>query len=123
MLIAGWNGPPASFIQHRAFSFLGVSETMREKISREEVRHVATLARLDLTEEEESRMTEQMNHILSYMDKLNELDTTGVSATTHAIELRNVFRQDEVVDSLHREKALMNAPESDGASFVVPKVI
>lgn len=96
---------------------------MREKITREEVRHVATLARLDLTEIEELRMTDQLNQILSYMEKLNELDTASIPATTHAIQLRNVFRPDTVVDSLQREKALMNAPESDGANFVVPKVI
>jgi len=94
-----------------------------EKISREEVRHVAALARLDLSEGEESRMTEQMNQILSYMEKLNELDTASVPATTHAIELKNVFREDETVESLERELALKNAPQSDGASFVVPKVI
>lgn len=98
-------------------------EDMREKISRQEVRHVANLARLDLSDAEEARMTEQMNNILGYMDKLNELDTTDVPATTHAIELRNVFRGDEVVPSLDRQSALANAPQSDGVSFVVPKII
>ncbi len=96
---------------------------MLEKITREEVRHVAMLARLDLTETEELRMTDQLNQILSYMEKLNELDTAEIPATTHAIQLQNVFRPDKVVDSLQREKTLMNAPETDGASFVVPKVI
>lgn len=96
---------------------------MREKISREEVRHVAKLARLELSEGEEMRMTEQMNQILGYMDKLNELDTTNVPATTHAIQLHNVFRKDETRASLDRELALANAPESDGVSFLVPKVI
>lgn len=96
---------------------------MKEKITREEVRHVANLARLELAEHEEARMTEQMNQILAYMDKLNELDTTAIPATTHAIELKNVFRQDEVRESLEREEVLTNAPESDGVSFIVPKVI
>lgn len=96
---------------------------MSEKITREEVRHVANLARLDLLDAEEARMTEQMNDILGYMDKLNELDTTDIPATTHAIELRNVFRADETVPSLDRELALSNAPQSDGVSFIVPKVI
>jgi aspartyl-tRNA(Asn)/glutamyl-tRNA(Gln) amidotransferase subunit C len=96
---------------------------MSEKISREEVRHVANLARLELTEVEEVRMTEQMNQILSYMEKLNELDTADVPAMTHAIQLHNVFRPDEVVESLNREHALMNAPQSDGVSFIVPKII
>jgi aspartyl-tRNA(Asn)/glutamyl-tRNA(Gln) amidotransferase subunit C len=96
---------------------------MKEKITQEEVRHVANLARLDLSDAEEARMTEQMNNILSYMEKLNELDTSGVPATTHAIQLQNVFRQDEAVPSLNREQALANAPQSDGVSFIVPKVI
>lgn len=96
---------------------------MSEKISREEVRHVANLARLDLPDAEEARMTEQMNSILGYMDKLNELDTAEVPATTHAIELQNVFRADETVPSLDRELALSNAPQNDGVSFIVPKVI
>ncbi len=96
---------------------------MREKISREEVRHVAQLARLELLEREEARMTEQMNQILSYMETLNELNTEGISPTTHAIQLQNVFRQDDVGVSLDREGALANAPETDGVSFIVPKVI
>jgi aspartyl-tRNA(Asn)/glutamyl-tRNA(Gln) amidotransferase subunit C len=96
---------------------------MREKISRQEVRHVANLARLDLSDAEEARMTEQMNNILGYMDKLNELDTAAVPATTHAIQLQNVFRQDEATPSLDRKLALANAPQSDGVNFVVPKII
>ncbi len=96
---------------------------MKSKISREEVRHVANLARLELTEQEELLMTEQMNSILSYMDKLNELNTTGVSATTHAIQLENVSREDVISCSLDRAQALENAPQSDGVHFVVPKVI
>jgi len=100
-----------------------MEEIMREKISREEVRHVAGLARLELSEQEEKRMTEQMNQILSYMDKLNELDTLDIPPTTHAIQLQNVFRPDEVSPSLERERALANAPRNDGVSFIVPKVI
>lgn len=96
---------------------------MGTKITREEVRHVADLARLELSESEEERMTGQMNGILEYMEKLNELDTAGIVPTTHAIQLQNVFRADVVRDSLDREKALANAPESDGVNFIVPKVI
>ncbi len=96
---------------------------MGTKITREEVRHVADLARLELSESEEERMTGQMNGILEYMEKLNELDTAGIVPTTHAIQLQNVFRADVVKDSLDREKALANAPESDGVNFIVPKVI
>ncbi len=96
---------------------------MSTKISREEVRHVAVLARLELSEQEEEMMTGQMNGILEYMDKLNELDTAGISATTHAIQLQNVFRDDLVRDSLDRKGVLANAPETDGVNFIVPKVI
>ena len=65
---------------------------MNSKITRQEVRHVAKLARLELSESEEERMTGQMNGILEYMDKLNELDTKDIAPTTHAIQLQNVFR-------------------------------
>jgi aspartyl-tRNA(Asn)/glutamyl-tRNA(Gln) amidotransferase subunit C len=95
----------------------------RQKISLDEVRHIAGLARLELTSEDEVRMTEQMNNILSYVDKLNELDTSNIQSTTHATQLENVFRDDEVLPSLDRTLALENAPESDGVSFIVPKVI
>lgn len=94
-----------------------------EKISREEVRHVAELARLRLDPDEELAMTRHLNMILAYMEKLNEVDTSHVPATTHAIPMENVFRPDEVRNSLDRDRALANAPESDGANFVVPKVI
>ncbi len=96
---------------------------MGTKITRQEVRHVALLARLDLSESEEERMTGQMNGILEYMDKLNELDTKNVEPTTHAILLQNVFRPDLVTRSLDRKKSLANAPGTDGVNFVVPKVI
>jgi aspartyl-tRNA(Asn)/glutamyl-tRNA(Gln) amidotransferase subunit C len=96
---------------------------MDSKITRDEVRHVALLARLELSQSEEELMTGQMNTILEYMDKLNELDTKEVAATTHAIELRNVFRQDRVEPSLDRKDSLANAPGADGVNFVVPRVL
>ncbi|MGC9193875.1 MAG: Asp-tRNA(Asn)/Glu-tRNA(Gln) amidotransferase subunit GatC [Syntrophobacteraceae bacterium] len=96
---------------------------MDSKITRDEVRHVALLARLELSQSEEELMTGQMNTILEYMDKLNQLDTKEVEATTHAIELRNVFRQDKVEPSLDRKDSLANAPGADGVNFVVPRVL
>lgn len=95
---------------------------MDEKITREEVRHVATLARLDLSEQEETRLTDQMNQLLEYMETLNALDTTDVAPMTHAIQRENVFREDEVRPSIERDEALGNAPRSDGVNFLVPKV-
>jgi aspartyl-tRNA(Asn)/glutamyl-tRNA(Gln) amidotransferase subunit C len=94
-----------------------------EKITREEVRHVARLARLQFSAEQEERLTGEMNTILTYMDKLNELDTTGLPSMSHAIRLENVFRPDTVQASLDRDLSLENAPASDGSNFVVPKIL
>lgn len=93
------------------------------KISKEEVERVAALARLELTEEEIEKLTPQLDTILSYVAKLDELDTTGVAITTHTQSITNAFRDDEVRKSLPREKALENAPKQNGEAFVVPKII
>lgn len=93
------------------------------KITVEEVEHVAKLARLSFTEEEKRLFTEQLNTILLYIDKLNELNTQGVEPTFHAIHVENVFREDEIEKSLPQEVSLNNAPQKDGGAFVVPKVI
>jgi aspartyl-tRNA(Asn)/glutamyl-tRNA(Gln) amidotransferase subunit C len=96
---------------------------MDSKITRDEVRHVALLARLELSDAEEELMTGQINGILEYVDKLNELDTRDVEPMTHAIELQNVFRPDRVDPSLDRKDSLANAPGTDGVNFVVPRVL
>ena len=96
---------------------------MDAKITGQEVRHVALLARLELSDTEEQRMTGQINSILEYMDKLNQLDTKDIPPTTHAIQLQNVFRPDLAQPSLDRKESLANAPGTDGVNFVVPKVI
>jgi aspartyl-tRNA(Asn)/glutamyl-tRNA(Gln) amidotransferase subunit C len=93
------------------------------KITREEVENVARLARLELAGEEVERMTRQLDIILSYVAKLDELDTTGVAVTTHTQSVNNAFRDDEVRESLPREKVLANAPDHNGEAFVVPKII
>ncbi len=93
------------------------------KITRKEVEHVATLAKLNMSEEELARMTGQLDTILSYVAKLDELDTAGVTPTTHAFSINNAFREDEIQESLPVEVALRNAPEDNGESFVVPKII
>ena len=92
-------------------------------IRREVVEHVAHLARLHLASDELDRMTEQLDMILSYVAKLDELDTTGIEPTTHAFPVINAFRQDRVEPSLDQEKALANGPEHAHDSFVVPRVI
>jgi aspartyl-tRNA(Asn)/glutamyl-tRNA(Gln) amidotransferase subunit C len=93
------------------------------KITFEEVEHVAELARLKVGAEEIQNLTEQMNRILLYMEKLNELDTNGVATTSHIVELVNVFREDSVEESLPREQTLKNAPEASESEFIVPRVI
>ena len=93
------------------------------KITTEEVKHVATLARLRLTEKEIDVMTGQLDEILSYVDKLGELDTSNVAPTTHAISIVNAFREDEVKPSLPHEDALRNGPLRNSDSFIVPRII
>ncbi|MCE5264803.1 MAG: Asp-tRNA(Asn)/Glu-tRNA(Gln) amidotransferase subunit GatC [Deltaproteobacteria bacterium] len=95
----------------------------KTKISKEQVAHVAHLARLEFRPEEMEKFTSQLNDILLYMDKLGEVDTAGVEPVTHAIARKNAFRADEVVESLPIEAALANAPEARGGCFIVPKVI
>ena len=93
------------------------------KISKKQVEHVAHLARLILTEEELEKMTDQLDNILSYVDKLNELDTALVSPTSHVFPVCNAFRDDIVKESLPRNEALMNAPKQNGEMFQVPRII
>ena len=93
------------------------------QISAEDVRHVARLARLALSDDELERMRVEMTAILGYMDKLRSLDTAGVEPTSHAVPLRNVLREDEPVPSLPRDEMLANAPDRAGDAFRVPRII
>jgi len=91
-------------------------------ISKEQVQHVAQLARLALSKEEVEQFTTQLNDILHFAEKLNELDTENVEPTTHVLPLANVLREDEVRPSVPRDKALANAPEKQDGMFRVPAV-
>jgi len=93
------------------------------QITPEEISKVAHLARLELNQTEIAQMTDQVGTILAYIDKLNELDTTGVAPTTHALAINNAFRDDVVVPSLPQAEALRNGPKQNGEAFVVPKII
>ncbi|MCP4337321.1 MAG: Asp-tRNA(Asn)/Glu-tRNA(Gln) amidotransferase subunit GatC [Desulfobulbaceae bacterium] len=93
------------------------------KISKKEVEHVAHLARLNLTGEELEKMTGQLDNILSYVDKLAELDTSQVVPTTHVFSVSNAFREDVEKDSLSQAEAVKNGPQHDGVMFQVPKII
>ena len=92
-------------------------------ITKDEVLHVADLARLRLTEEETVKFTNQLSQIIQYMDQLNELDTTNVTPTTHVAPLTNVMREDEVQPSLERDQVLKNAPTHREGMFQVPTII
>ena len=93
------------------------------KITKKEVEHVAKLARLALKDEEAEQLTRQLSDILTYVEKLNELDTKDVEPTSHVLPVRNVLREDEVSGSIDRGKALVNAPDRTEEFFRVPKVI
>jgi aspartyl-tRNA(Asn)/glutamyl-tRNA(Gln) amidotransferase subunit C len=93
------------------------------KITRAEVEYVALLARLELTEKEAETFTGQMDAILAYVDKLNELNTDGIIPTAHAVPMENAFREDEVRPSIGIDNALLNAPQRVQSFFRVPKVI
>lgn len=93
------------------------------RISRDEVAYVARLARLELSPDDEERMTGQLDALLDYVAKLQVLDTTGVEPATHVLAMGNVLREDGVGESLPRERALANAPSRDGEGFLVPRVL
>lgn len=93
------------------------------KIGRQEVEHVARLARLTLDNDELEALTGQLDAILDYVDKLNELDTAGIEPTAHAVPMANALRADEVRPSLPRETVLQNASQATDGCFRVPRVI
>jgi len=93
------------------------------KITQKEVEHVAHLARLNLSQAELEKMTEQLDTLLSYVAKLDELDTQNILPTTHAFSISNAFRDDTVRKSLSRKDALANSPKQNDEYFVVPRII
>lgn len=92
-------------------------------ITKEQVLHVARLARLRFTDEEVERFTRQLSQILEHAEQVTALATTDVAPTSHALPLRNVFRPDENRACLPQEKALQTAPESEQGRFKVPRII
>lgn len=93
------------------------------KITKQEVRHVAELARLEIEEKDLDRFARELGDILEYAESLGRVDTTDVAPTSHAVEICNAFRPDSVTKHLDHEEALKNAPESEEGSFSVPRVI
>jgi aspartyl-tRNA(Asn)/glutamyl-tRNA(Gln) amidotransferase subunit C len=92
-------------------------------ITRDDIIHVANLARLEMDEESIDKFTVQIDEILKYVETLNSVDTEGVAPTTHAIFLTNAFRDDEEKQSFSRDDLLENAPENENGNFIVPKVV
>jgi aspartyl-tRNA(Asn)/glutamyl-tRNA(Gln) amidotransferase subunit C len=96
------------------------------KLTRAEVQRVALLARLRLTAEEESELTEQLDNILGYMDKLNQIDTADIELFSHAYYANNgtnAFREDKVTNQPNADALLANAPDRDATFFKVPKIL
>ncbi|MFN3967072.1 MAG: Asp-tRNA(Asn)/Glu-tRNA(Gln) amidotransferase subunit GatC [Endomicrobiia bacterium] len=92
-------------------------------ITKKDVEYVANLARLKLSEEEKEKFTKQLGTILDYMDKLKKLNTENVKPTSHVLELKNVWREDELKPCFYSDNLLENAPEKEADFFKVKKVI
>ena len=96
---------------------------MANIISDETIDYVGILAKLELSEEEKEQAKADMGSMLDYIDKLNELDTTGVEPMSHVFPVNNVFREDVVTNEDDRDNILKNAPEEKDGSFMVPKTV
>ena len=93
------------------------------KITREEVQHVAILARLELDEQEQDKLATELDSILGHMERLSEIDTTEVEPLAHVIDVVNAFRDDRVVNQPRTDELLANAPARDDDFISVPKII
>ncbi len=93
------------------------------KITKEEIKNIALLSRLEIKEEAMEATEKALSDILTYVEELNQLDIAEVKPMAHAVPLQNVFRHDEIKPSLERQLALQNAPEEENGYFKVPRVI
>ncbi len=91
-------------------------------ITTKDVEHVAKLARLELTEEEKEKFTHQLGDVLAHVEKMNEVDTTGVEPMNHPMDFYNVMREDKKIYENTREELMQNAPDIEGEFFKVPKI-
>ena len=96
---------------------------MAQQLTIEEISRVAFLARLELTDEEKGRLTDQLNDIMVHFARLQELDTENTPPTSHTLPLTNVFRDDSSRPCLPREAATANAPEKRDGNFIVPQIV
>ena len=95
----------------------------KQHISKEEVEHIAWLARIELSEEEKELFTEQFNRILAYFKKIDEVDTERIPPTYHVLDLVNVYREDKVSPSLPPKEVLKNAPKKEKRFFKAPRIV
>jgi len=93
------------------------------KITTDEVKYVANLAKLYVDEAEAEKLTSEMESIINFADMLEEIDTESIAPTNHAMKVQNVFREDVVKPSYNREEVLKNAPSQEGGCYLVPKVV
>lgn len=93
------------------------------RISTDQVKHVANLARLAITEEEAELFSKQLDSIISFAEQLNEVDTENVKPTTHVLEMKNIMREDEPKKGLDNEEVLKNAPDQEDGYFRVPSIL
>ena len=93
------------------------------EISQSEIEHVAHLARLEIAEGEKEVFSEQLSHILTFMDQISKVDTEGVAQTSTVLDQSNVYRNDSPLPSLSVEQATANAPDADDGFFLVPKIL
>ncbi|MGQ9719918.1 MAG: Asp-tRNA(Asn)/Glu-tRNA(Gln) amidotransferase subunit GatC [Candidatus Jordarchaeum sp.] len=92
-------------------------------ISKNQIEHVAWLARIELTEDEKKAFTKQLNEILNYFKKIDEIDTSDIAPTFHVLDLVNVLRDDKVKPSLSKTDALKNAPHKEDSFIKAPKIL
>lgn len=93
------------------------------KITEETIQYVAALAKLNVSEEEKKKVAEDLDHILDYIETMNSLDTEGIEPMSHVLPVKNVFREDVVINQNEREQLLKNAPVKKDGCYVVPKTV
>ena len=96
---------------------------MEKRIDEQQVRKVAKLSRLEMTDAEITEFTSHLSAVLEYVEKMNELDTSDVQPLAHSLPVNNCLREDVAKDSLGTDKTLANAPQQDGEFFIVPKIL
>jgi len=96
---------------------------IKNHITKEQIEHIAWLARLNLTEEEKEKLLPMCNEILAYFWKMNEVDTSDIEYISHGVQIKNVMRDDIVVPSLPLEESLKNAPKKDKTYIKAPRMV